>query len=261
MQIEFKDLELYKKCPVRYHMKTCGYNVSHKTYNDYLHDMYNYLLAAMFYHGEDAVTITETYWEDIYKKNQDIITEKQWLKGVQYLCNIYDYFAFSDMDIVAVNYPYLIEFPEYSVALSGNIPMIANEGNSNQYIIVDPSFSSKIKTGNDLEHDIKYSAYSKAIRDLYDSTAIMINRNFNLNMESSPILRNEIHYSRLGLIVSNVIDCIENEFYVPKDDYTCNSCKLCGLCAYWGTNAFINRNKQQTAAASEAIAKKRKKRR
>ena len=36
-----------------------------------------------------------------------------------------------------------------------------------------------------------------------------------------------------------------NEIYVPCDDYTCNSCKLCGLCTYWGTSAFINRNKQQ----------------
>ena len=245
MQIEFKDLELYKKCPVKYYMKTCGYNVSHKSYNDYLHDMYNFLLAAMFYHGEDAIRITENYWEDIYRKNQDIITEKQWLKGVGYMCNIYDYFLYSNMKIVAVNYPYLIEFPEYSVALTGNIPMIANEGNDKQYIIVDPSFSGKMKTSKDLDHDIKYSAYSKAIRDLYNGTAIIINRNFNLGQENIPVIRNEMHYSRLGLIVKNVAEAFKHEIYIPCDDYSCNQCKLCGICTYWGTSAFINRNKVQ----------------
>lgn len=258
MQIDFRDLELYKKCPVKYHMKTCGYNVSHKSYNDYLHDMYNYLLAGMFYHGENAVRLTEDYWEDIYRKNQDIITEKQWLKGVGYLCNIYDYFAFSDMNIIAVNHPYLLEFPEYNVALTGNIPMITNEGNSNQYVIVDPSFSSKMKTSKDLDHDIRYSAYSKAIRDLYNGTAIIINRNFNLNQECSPVIRNEMHYSRLGLIAKNAALAIENEIYIPCDDYTCNSCRLCGLCTYWGTSAFINRNKEQTAAATATNRAKKK---
>lgn len=256
MQIDFKDLELFKKCPVKYDMKTCGYNVSHKTYNDYLHDMYNYLLAAMFYHGENAITLTESYWEDVYRKNQDIITEKKWLEGVQYMCNIYDYLVFSpNLKIIAVNHPYLIEFPEHGVALSGNIPMIANEGNSKQYIIIDPSFSNKMKSENDIEHDIKYSVYSKAIRDLYNGTAIIINRNFNLNKESIPIMRNEIHYSRLGTIVKHTAQCIKAGSYVPKDDYTCNSCKLCRLCAYWGTTAFTNKNKEQTAAATEAKKK------
>ena len=246
MQIEYKDLELYKKCPVRYHMKTCGYNVSHKSYNDYLHDMFNFLVAAMFFYGEEAVSKTEEYWADIYKKNMDVISEKQWLKGVGYLCNIYDYFLFSDMKIVAVNHPYVIEFPDHGVALSGTIPVIANEGNSKQYIIIDPSFSSTAKTSKDLDHNIKYTAYSKAISDLYDGTAIIINRNFNTGQESLPILRNELHYSRLGMIVKKTIESINNELYVPRDDYSCNSCKLCGLCVYWGTNAFVNRNNEMT---------------
>ena len=102
-----------------------------------------------------------------------------------------------------------------------------------------------MKTSKDLDHEIKYSAYSKAIRDLYDGTAIIINRNFHLNQENLPVIRNEMHYSRLGLIVNNTIKAVKNEIYVPCDDYTCNSCKLCGLCTYWGTSAFINRNKQQ----------------
>lgn len=260
MQIDLKDLELFKKCPVRYYMRTCGYNVSHKSYNDYLHDMYNFLVAAMFYHGEAAVRITEDYWSDIYQKNQDIISEKQWLKGVGYLCNIYDYFLYEKLNIVAVNYPYVIEFPEQGVALSGSIPLIANEEGSKQYTIIDPSFSTTMKTSKDLDHNIKYSAYSKAIRDLYDGTAIIINRNFNLNQESNPILRNDFHYSRLGLIVKNTIESINNELYIPRDDYSCNSCKLCGLCTYWGTSAFTNRNKEQTAAANEANAQRNKKR-
>lgn len=257
MQISFEDLELYKKCPVRYDMKTCGYHVSHKSYNDYLHDMYNFLLAAMFYHGEKAVNITEDYWSDLYQKNQDVISEKDWLKGVGYLCNIYDYFAFSDMNIIAVNHPYLLEFPEHNVALTGNIPMIAQEGNGKQYIIIDPSFSSKMKTSKDLDHNIKYSAYSKAIRDFYDGTAIIINRNFNLQQESRPVLRNETHYSRLGTIAKNAAEAIENKIYIPRDDYTCNSCKLCGICVYWGTEAFINRNVERTKNACAANAKKK----
>ena len=149
------------------------------------------------------------------------------------------------MKIVAVNYHHKIEIQKNNTKKKKNIPMIANEGNDKQYIIVDPSFSTKMKTSKDLDHEIKYSAYSKAIRDLYDGTAIIINRNFHLNQENLPVIRNEMHYSRLGLIVNNTIKAVKNEIYVPCDDYTCNSCKLCGLCTYWGTSAFINRNKQQ----------------
>lgn len=261
MQIDFKDLMLFKKCPVKYDMKICGYNVSHKTYNDFLNDLYSYLLAAMFYHGDKAINLAEAYWEDCYRKNQDIISEKDWLKGVQYMCNIYDYIVFHEpkLHIIAVNHPYLIEFPEHGVALSGMIPMIANEGNSKQYIIIDPSFSNKMKSTNDIDHDIKYSAYSKAIRDLYNGTAIIINRNFNLNQESSPIIHNEIHYSRLGTIVKNTAECMDKKLYVPRDDYTCNSCKLHKLCTYWGTLAFVDRHADQTAKATEASMKRHNK--
>lgn len=261
MQISFEDIELFKKCPVKYDLRTCGYIVDHKSYNDYLHDMYNFLLAAMFYHREEAVPITEAFWEETYRKNQDIISEKQWLSGVRYLCSIYDYFIYSDLNIVAVNHPYLLEFPEHNVAISGNIPMIANEGNEKQYTIIDPSFSTKLKSSKDLDHNIKYSAYSKAIRDLYDGSAFIINRNFHLGQESNPIMRNEMHYSRLGLIAKNVAESIDNKLYVPADSYICNSCKLSGICTYWGTSTFVNRYKEQTAAATAANAKKNKKKR
>lgn len=244
MQISFEDLMLYKKCPVKYDMKTCGYATNSKTYNDYLHDLYNFTIAGIFYHGEKAVSLAEKYWEDIYRKNQDIITEKQWLAGISCLINIYDYFLYSDMKIIAVNHPYVIEFPEYNTALTGNIPMIANEGNNKQHIIIDPSFSSKMKTDRDLERELKYSIYSKAVRDSYNSTAIIINRNFHLNQENKPIIRNEIHYTRLATVVTNVCRAIENDIYVPNDDYACNSCKLCGICNYWGTSAFKNKNKE-----------------
>lgn len=248
MEISFDDLMLYKKCPVKYDMKTCGYITNNKTYNDYLHDLYNYTVAAIYYHKEKAIPPVEKFWEDTYRNNQDIISEKQWLAGVKYFCNIYDYFLFSDMKIIAVNHPYVIEFPEYNVALSGNIPMIANEGNKKQHIIIDPSFSSKMKTDRDLERELKYSIYSKAIRDSYNSTAIIINRNFNLCQENKPVIRNEIHYTRLATVVSNVAKAIENEIYIPNDDYACNNCKLCGICNYWGTTAFKNKNKEDMKA-------------
>lgn len=236
MEIKEEDLFNFIQCPVKYKINNNGYDVYKKTYNKFLHEIYNYIASYICFHNtEKVVDKAQEEWTKMYINNQVIISEKRYLEGIGFITRIINYFLSEKMEIIDANSPYHIEFEGTGYALAGKIPMVGKAGS--QLIYIDPSFSRTATDRYIIDSNLHYTIYSKALSDNYNMPVIIKNRNFKINTEQFA-LRNEIHYQRLETIVCNVGKAMENDIAYPNMGYHCSTCDARGICSMWGSDQY-----------------------
>lgn len=237
MIIKEDDLFNFTQCPVKYKISHNGYDVYKKTYNMFLHELFDYIVQYICFHdSEKVVEKAQEKWAELYINNQVIISEKRFIEGTTYIISIVNYLlSEKNMNIIDANSPYLIEFEGTGYALSGKINMVAEVGN--QLLIIDPSFSAQPPDRYIIDSDLHYTIYSKALADTYNKPVIIKNRSFKTGKEQFA-LRNSIHYERLESVVCNVGKAMENSITYPNMGYHCTTCDARGVCALWGTGKY-----------------------
>lgn len=232
MIIREDELLNLKSCPLKYKIGHAGYDVQKKTYNTFLHELFNYMVSYYHFHGKDGlIESAEKKWADTYVSNLNIISEKRWLEGVSFILNIYNHITNEKFKTIDANMQYTLEFPETGCAVTGTINMVAEYGP--QIIIVDPAFSNTEIDRHMIDWDLRYTMHSMAIKQMFNKITVIKKHNYKTNKESIA-LRTDNHFKTLELIVNNANQIIKNDLLIPDYGYHCSTCAARGICSGWG---------------------------
>lgn len=241
MIIRENDLLNYISCPVKYSISKNGYDLNKKSYNYFLHEMFNFMMGIYSYDNiNNLEEKARKKWDNICTQNKDIITPKNVIEGWGKIYKVYEYIIYNKPKIIDLDVPYEININH--TLLTGQLNILIDKGQQIEVLI--PSFSNKMPESYLMDSDLKNTIDSLVIKTLYNKDSVFTYYNFTYN-KCRYALRNEKDYSKLKTIVDNVSFAIENNIIYPNHDYRCNTCLGRSFCSRWNDNE-INKKGRQT---------------
>lgn len=232
MAIREEELLNYISCPIKYLMSKNGYDLKKKSYNNFLHEMFSYMMGIYLYeNGNKLEEKAKKKWDSICIQNKDIITPKNVIEGWGIIYKIYEYIIYNKPKIIDLDVPY--EINVNNSLLTGQLNILIDKGQQVEVLI--PSFSNKMPEAYVIDSDLKNTIDSLAIRTLYNKEAVFTYYNFAYG-KCRYSLRSRKDHAKLETIVSNVSVALENDVIYPSSGYHCNTCLGKSFCNRWGTN-------------------------
>lgn len=237
MVIRENDLINYMSCPVKYLISKNGYDLKKKSYNYFLHEMFNFIMGIYSYDNiNNLEEKAKKKWDNICMQNKDIITPKNVVEGWGTIYKIYEYIIYNKPKIIDLNVPYEININ--NTLLAGQLNILIDRGQQIEVLI--PSFSNKMPESYLIDCDLKNTIDSLAIKTLYNKESVFTYYNFTYN-KCRYGLRNEKDHTKLKAIIDNVSFAIENNIIYPNHDYHCNTCLGKSFCNRWNPNEINNK--------------------
>lgn len=232
MIIKEQDLLNYISCPIKYSVNKNGYDISKKTYNSYLHEMFDFAFSSYLYENESNLdNKLKKKWDNICLEHQDIINPKQVIEGWGKIYKIYEYIKYNKPKILDLDIPYEINIGNNT--LIGQISLLIDRGNQIEVLI--PSFSNKMPDSFIIDSNIKNTIDSYVVKNLYKKETVFTYYNFTYNKYKYG-LRSDKDYKKLKLIVNNVATAIKENIIFPHSGYHCTTCLIKSICSSWGTD-------------------------
>lgn len=237
MVVRENDLLNYMSCPIKYLISKNGYDLKKKSYNYYLHEMFNFIMGIYSYDNiNNLEEKAKKKWDHICMQNKDIITPKNVVEGWGIVYKIYEYIIYNKPKIIDLNVPYEININ--NTLLTGQLNILIDRGQQIEVLI--PSFSNKMPESYLIDSDLKNTIDSLVIKTLYNKESVFTYYNFTYN-KCRYGLRNEKDHEKLKAIVDNVSFAMENDIIYPNYNYSCNTCLGKSFCNRWNPNDNNNR--------------------
>lgn len=255
MEITVDQILTYLECPMKYKMKYV-YGIKEEKdlkieFRKALHQITFFYYTSLLNGNMPTMKIMKNKWSHIWSaafdevgkvedfllkprrysgKGMAIRSEAKEAKfnrdGFEMIHNFYMNHTEKKFVPILINQDYRFSFDDITVI--GNFELIREildiESGSRFIDIVDIKTSSSTMSSFLLENDLRSTMASYAFREVFKGKEDRICFHYMKNGEETFTRRSEKDFNRMKAIVKDVVKCIQQEVFYPRQTFLCSSC-------------------------------------
>lgn len=234
----------YSDCSMKYYYKYVDkdlkgkyVNISEKYDKDIKTTLYSFFINRKL-KNEYKLNVLKKSWGSNWigsKTDKELIFETESIgskykkynkKGIKTIFDVYDFFKDQDIEIIAVNEPYMVKHG--MIEIKGKWDLIVRHKERDEVIIFD--FRTRRVNKTNIKFNVRSTTNALAFQKHFDRREDKLVF-YDLNkVRTYTISRDQKDILLFENVVTNVVKAIRNDIYFAKPDEKCETCQYKNYC-------------------------------